>query len=92
MNWRKRIVMDEQSYNRGRRQAYTHIMQDCANALGIADPAAAHTLWIAERQAAVNALRDLCDAFGDNDWPDSLHLGDVIEKHLARHLYEKASK
>ena len=34
-------------------------------------------------------LRKLCAAFGDNDWPDDLHLGDVIEKHLAPHLYER---
>jgi hypothetical protein len=34
-------------------------------------------------------LRALCAEFGDNDWPDELHLGDVIDKHLARHLYER---
>lgn len=32
------------------------------------------------------ALRSVCAEFGDNDWPDELHLADVIEKHLARHL------
>jgi hypothetical protein len=26
------------------------------------------------------------DRHGDNDWPDDLHLADVIDKHLARHL------
>jgi len=29
-------------------------------------------------------LRIECGELGDNDWPDDLHLGDVIEKHLAR--------
>ncbi len=32
-------------------------------------------------------LRNVCKDFGDNDWPDDLHLGDVIDKHLARYLH-----
>lgn len=39
-----------------------------------------------ERFEAVNALRDICAKFGDNDWSDDLHLGDVVDKHLGRHL------
>lgn len=39
-----------------------------------------------ERTETVHALRELCKEFGDNDWSDDLHLADVIEKHLARHL------
>ncbi len=30
-------------------------------------------------------LRYVCGEVGDNDWPDTLHLADVIEKHLFRH-------
>jgi hypothetical protein len=41
-----------------------------------------------EREAAVRALRAVCADHGDNDWPDNLHLADVIEKHLHRHLTE----
>ena len=40
-----------------------------------------------ERHEAIASLRELCADFGDNDWPDELTLGDIIEKHLARHLY-----
>jgi hypothetical protein len=29
-------------------------------------------------------LRLECAEYDDNDWPDNLHLSDVIEKHLAR--------
>lgn len=29
-----------------------------------------------------NALRRVCERFGDNDWDDNLALSDVIEKHL----------
>lgn len=52
-------------------------------------------LGVEEKDLALNllgwdevrcALRDVCEEFGDNDWPDSLHLPDVIEKHLARNL------
>lgn len=35
------------------------------------------------------ALRDVCDEHGDNDWEDNLHLSDVVEKHLGRHLNER---
>lgn len=41
-----------------------------------------------ERAQVVVLLRELCADFGDNDWPDNLHLYDVIEKHLARRLHE----
>lgn len=35
--------------------------------------------------ASVRAmLRIECEDLGDNEWSDSLHLADVIEKHLAR--------
>ncbi len=37
--------------------------------------------------AAVRAmLRIECAAAGCNDWPNDLHLADVVEKHLARKL------
>ena len=42
--------------------------------------------WAAERESVVFALRDICDAWGDNDWTSDLHLADVIEKHLHNHL------
>ncbi len=44
--------------------------------------------WRLERGAAVAQLRSVCEDFGDNDWPDDLHLADVIEKHLARQLHD----
>jgi hypothetical protein len=43
---------------------------------------------VAELEAHENAtrkqLRIECAELGDNDWPDDLHLADVVEKHLAR--------
>lgn len=39
-----------------------------------------------ERQRAIVTLRRICGNHGDNDWPDNLHLADVLEKHLEKHL------
>jgi hypothetical protein len=41
-----------------------------------------------QRLDAIAQLRSICADFGDNDWDDDLHLGDVIEKHLGKHLYD----
>jgi hypothetical protein len=32
-------------------------------------------------------LRIECAEYDDNDWPDDLHLADVVEKHLARQAH-----
>ncbi|NUP08437.1 MAG: hypothetical protein HOW73_20495 [Polyangiaceae bacterium] len=34
-------------------------------------------------------LRSLCADFGDNDWDDRQHLGDVLDKHLGRYLHSQ---
>jgi hypothetical protein len=47
---------------------------------------------VVEREEALQHLRDLCAEFGDNDWPNDLHLADVIDKHLGRYLWELAEK
>ena len=39
-----------------------------------------------ERAAVVALLRWECGKDGDNDWPDELHLADVIERHLLNYL------
>lgn len=47
---------------------------------------------LSERQQAVAKLREICGEFGDNAWPDELHLADVVEKHLAKYLWDAQSK
>ena len=42
--------------------------------------------WIDERRSVVALLRDSCKDHGDNDWPDNLHIYDIIEKHLLRNI------
>lgn len=79
----------EQAYLQGVRSSYSHILQECIKELGYKNPKAQKTSWILEREAIIAQLRDLCGKFGDNDWDEKLHLGDVIEKHLGNHLYNQ---
>ena len=39
-----------------------------------------------ERSDTIETLRQVCAEYGDNNWADDLHLGDIIEKHLRRNL------
>jgi len=41
-----------------------------------------------ERAETILFLRELCEEFGDNEWKDDLHLKDILEKHLAKRLWE----
>ena len=75
-------------YMVGRNQAYRRMLGVILGELGEEErklPA-----MVAERVEAVNALRALCRDFGDNDWLENLHLADIIEKHLAKHLHASA--
>ncbi len=75
---------EERAYESGGRMAWTQMLQLCIKNLGY--EARDRAGWISEREQAVTQLRILCEEFGDNDWPDDLHLADVIEKYLGRHL------
>lgn len=77
---------DDQHWNDGHRAAWRSLLSTALRELGYDGEEAARTRWILEREAAVAQLRQVCADHGDNDWPDNLHLADVIEKHLARHL------
>lgn len=76
----------ETAYEQGSRMAWASMLNECLRHLGYDSPAAMRTRWIAERELAIHQLRSLCAEFGDNDWPDNLNLGDVIDKHLGDHL------
>lgn len=73
----------ERAYEQGEKAAYARMLSVCVAGL---QQDGKGEQWRVERAAIVAALRELCEEFGDNDWPDDLHLGDVIEKHLTRHL------
>lgn len=76
---------EEQAYLLGKKNAWLDIINEALLNL-TDDPAAMAAQWASERFAAVAALRAICASHGDNEWPDNLHLADVIEKHLGRHL------
>jgi hypothetical protein len=71
-------------YEQGTRAAWRTVLAHCVKNLNDAPLDAEHLLL--EREATVNMLRTVCERFGDNDWTPQLHLADVIEKHLLRHL------
>lgn len=72
------------AYKAGKRRAWKDFLSQVLRDLGVDDPLAARTRWVLEREEAVSALRDACKEHGDNSWPDDMHLGDVITKHLFR--------
>ena len=81
--------MDELSYIQGRRSVYLELMRIALAGLSYPDDTEPHNAaWIMERESAINTLRQVCEEFGDNDWSSALHLSDIIDKHLARHLGE----
>jgi hypothetical protein len=85
------MTNDENSYIPGHRQAWRSVLGIALRELGYDDPEAEKAAWIPEREDIISQLRSVCAEFGDNDWEDTLHLGDVIEKHLAKHLYKLLS-
>lgn len=83
--------MSERDYINGNRMAWRVMLGECIRALlvnGDRDAELDAARAVAELEDARAALRRVCEDHGDNDWDDDLHLADVIEKHLARHLDE----
>ena len=80
------MSINEDSYEQGSRMAWRLMLQKCCQELGYDDPEAGKVRWIVERQEALNALRSVCADYGDNNWESSLHLADIIDKHLHRNL------
>lgn len=83
---------EEQAYLAGKRSVYLHAITDAMSALGYTNNdslAAQARRWVVEREQILLQLRAVCADFGDTDWDEQDHLGDVIEKHLANHLHDK---
>ena len=78
--------MNETDYISGSRAAWLSMLQTCLRELGVDDPAAGQARWVSEREQTVAMLRQVCERYGDNDWPDTLHLADVVDKHLGKYL------
>ncbi len=80
---------EEAAYEQGRKAAGLSLLR---YALGEVygkvpdDPLAQVGRLQLERTETVAALRHVCAEYGDNKWPDDLHLADVVEKCLERPL------
>lgn len=74
-------------YKQGYRSVYTEMIATATKGLGYKDVTL--ETMIVEREAVIVALRSLCEAFGSNEWDEHLSLSDVVNKHLARQLYDK---
>lgn len=74
----------EEAWTAGHAAAWRYVLGLALSHLGDGAPDAARLAR--ERAAAVAALRRVCAAHGDLDWDTDLHLADIIEKHLERHL------
>jgi hypothetical protein len=80
---------EEKAYEAGRRQAFARLLTMCAGELGSTTTEGKLAILIAEREATVVALREVCAVHGSTEWDDRLWLPDVVEKHLGRQLDTK---
>ncbi|MDX1527007.1 MAG: hypothetical protein R3337_00180 [Gammaproteobacteria bacterium] len=83
---------EEKAYIRGRNSAFSRMLQLCRDEL---DPdGATLASLLKERAEAVEALRNLANAFGDaedNNWPDDARLPDIISGPITRLMQYHAS-
>jgi hypothetical protein len=81
-------MVDEKSYEMGSRAAWQSMLRLCLRELGYSDKpdAAAFAQMVEEREAAIAALRSICEDYGDNNWSNDLHLADILNKRLLTRL------
>lgn len=79
--------MSELDYINGQRSAWQRLLREALRELrGESSKELDAARLVTEREEAIAILRSACENFGDNDWNPDLHLADIIEKHLVRHL------
>ena len=79
--------MNEADYLKGQKSAYLSILRECAR--NVSDEDLSAELMAVERAEVVLALRSLCEDFEiPNDWPDDMHLGDVVLKYIRPRVQE----
>lgn len=76
---------EERAYESGGKAAWLAVLSEAGRHLGRSSPEWNEKRWVLEREAAIAELRDLCAEFGGNNWPDDLHLADII-KRIRAHL------
>lgn len=90
------VIGNEESYNEGKRRALINLARHLCRELADCeqDPSIHRRVLAleAERLEVVSCLRRLCAEYGDNDWPDDLHIVDVIERHVAWGKYASVNE
>lgn len=90
------VKQSERAWAGGRRSYAAHVIREAAHELGVdvdtRRPEAVIARLLAEREAAVTQLEDLCHNFGDDDWTPDLYLPDIIDKHLGKYLHAHAAR
>lgn len=86
---------NERHWIQGNRAAWQRILGEAVRELSGSgahgeDPALVAARHLLELEDTRRTLRSICEEHGDNDWSDDLYLSDALEKHLGRHLYERA--
>jgi hypothetical protein len=73
----------EKRWTEGHRAAWASMLQKCLSELGQYAPKDARA--VLELEQARRVARELCEELGLED-PEDLHLADVIEKRIGRHI------
>ena len=76
---------EEQCYEQGERSVWRQLYSLALDELGYTTTESPGR-WVKEREDAIALLRQMCVDHGDNEWDESLHLADILEKHLWGHL------
>ena len=74
-DWSRKV--NEQDWLEGNRSAWKAMLTECLRQLEYHDTDGPS--WIVEREAVIAMLREACTLYGNNDWKDQYHLGDVVE-------------
>ena len=69
-------------YQSGQQSVWKDLLQLALRNLPEAKPES----YRMERLDTISWLRTRCELYGDNDWPDELHLIDILDKHLLDRL------
>lgn len=77
------MTTEEAAYLRGERYAGRRLLSLAIEMLG---PEGTAESWRIERAGLISLLRRLCAKHGDNNWPNDLHVVDILDKHLFRYL------
>ena len=91
----KLTALNESYYLRGQRSILVKQLRDILRSLD-ANGGNFDSYYItetvrlkSEREDVISVIRMVCEDYGDNQWDESMHLGDVIDKHLYKHLNSK---